>query len=136
VLARVCVAVVAVAVLGWLALMERDTRLEARAAAVIRPGAGAAELARAETDLRAARLLNPDAQPDIDLALLYRARGEGGRASATIDDVVRREPDNLVAWGVLAVLARGHDPGATARALAARERLDPLSARRARQARP
>jgi Tfp pilus assembly protein PilF len=133
-LARVCVAAVAVIVLGWLAVMERDTRLQARASAAVRPGASAAQLASAASDLRAARLLNPDAQPEIDLALVYRARGDIDRAVATIEDVVAREPDNLVAWGVLAVLARGHDPAATARALAARERLDPLNARRARQA--
>jgi hypothetical protein len=135
-LARVCVAAVAVVVLGWLAVMERDTRLEASGSAAVRPGATAAELTRAESDLRSARLLNADTQPDVDRALLYRARGDTDRALATIEDVVRREPDNLIAWGVLSVLARGHDPAATARALAARERLDPLDARRARQARP
>jgi hypothetical protein len=136
VLARVCVVVVAVVVLGWLAVMERDTRLQARASAATRPGASAAQLATAEDDLRAARLLNPDVRPEIDLALLYRARGDIDRAIATIEDVVRREPDNLVAWGVLAVLSGGHDPAAMARALAARERLDPVNARRAREARP
>jgi hypothetical protein len=137
VVARVCVVLVAVVVLGWLAVMERDTHLEARGAAAIRPGASTATLTRAEADLKDSRLLNPDAQPDVDLALLYRARGEIDRASATIEDVVRREPDNLVAWGVLAVLARGRDSAAFARAVKASERLDPLTAaRRARQARP
>jgi hypothetical protein len=134
--ARAAVAVVAALVIAWLAVMERDTRLAASGAAAVRPGATAGELARAEADLRDARLLNPDARPDIDLALLQRARGDVDRALATIEDVVRREPDNLVAWGVLAVLARGHDPEAAARAFAARERLDPLNARRARPARP
>jgi len=135
--ARVCVVLVAVVVLGWLAVMERDTRLEARGAAAIRPGAGTATLARAEADLKDSRLLSPDAQPDVDLALLYRARGQIDRASATIEDVVRREPDNLVAWGVLAVLARGRDSAAFERAVEASERLDPLSAaRRERRERP
>jgi hypothetical protein len=134
VLARVCVAVIAFAVLGWLGIMERDVRLEARGAAAVRPGAPPGRLAAAGTDLRRARMLNPDAQPDIDLALLYRARGEAARASATIEDVVRREPDNRVAWGVLAVLARGRDPEASARALDALRRLDPFNARRARRA--
>jgi hypothetical protein len=136
VIARVCVAVVAVALVAWLAVMERDARLQATGSAGLRPGATTAQLADAASDLRGARLLNPDVRPDIELALLYRARGDADRASAAIHDVVRREPDNLVAWGVVAVLARGHDPAALARAQAARDRLDPLSARRARQARP
>jgi len=136
VLARACVAAIALAVLGWLGIMERNVRLEARGAAAVRPGAAPERLAAAETDLRRARLLNPDAQPDIDLALLYRARGEAVRASAVIEDVVRREPDNRVAWGVLFVLARGRDPEASARALAALRRLDPLNARRAPPAPP
>ena len=133
-LARVCVAVIALAVLAWLGIMERDVRLEARGAAAVRPGAPPERLDAAETDLRRARLLNPDAQPDIDLALLYRARGEAERASATIEDVVRREPDNRVAWGVVAVLARGRDAAASDRAIAALRRLDPFNAPRARRA--
>jgi hypothetical protein len=134
VVARASVAVIALAVLAWLGVMERNVRLEARGAEVVQPGASRDRLDAAEDDLRAARLLNPDAQPDIDLALLYRARGEAERASATIEDVVRREPDNRVAWGVLAVLARGRDAEASARALAALRRLDPFNAPRARRA--
>ena len=67
-LARACVAVIALVVLGWLAIMERDTRLQARYSAAVRPGESTAQMASAERDLRAARLLNPDAQTDIDLA--------------------------------------------------------------------
>ena len=65
----------------------------------------------------------------MDLALVYRVSGDAERATALVEDVVRREPDNLVAWAVLSVLARGHDPAAYARAQAARRRLDPLNAR-------
>jgi hypothetical protein len=132
VLARVVVALTALVVLGWLGIMERDARVEGRGAAAVRPGTAPGRLAAAETDLRRARLLNPDTQPDIDLALLYRARGEPARAVATIEDVVRREPDNRVAWGVFAVLVRGRDREASARALAALRRLDPFNARRSR----
>jgi len=127
--ARIGVALLAVLVLGWLAVMERDRRLAERGAQALRPGSSAAALAQAEADLRGARLLNPDTRPDIDLALLQRARGDVRGASARIAAVVRREPDNLVAWAVVAVLARGNDPEAFARAQAARRRLDPLNAR-------
>jgi hypothetical protein len=127
--ARVAVAVVAVLVLGWLAVMERDLRLQDAGTAALRPGSPPAALVAAADDLRAARLLNPDPAPDVNLALVQRAQGEPRRALATIEDVVAREPDNLQAWAILAVLARGQDDGAVERALAARRRLDPLNAR-------
>ncbi len=126
--ARVGVAAFAVLVLGWLAVMERDLRLQRDGAAALRPGASAAQLAEAESDLERARLLNPDPAPDVSLALLYRARGEEARALAAIEDVVRREPDNLSAWATLAVLGRD-DAAVRARFEAALRRLDPVSAR-------
>lgn len=49
-------------------------------------------------------------------------------AIAQIEDVLRREPDNLAAWGLLYQFAHGFDPAAARRATAARERLDPLNA--------
>jgi tetratricopeptide (TPR) repeat protein len=128
--ARVCVAAVAVALIAWLGVMERDTRLLARGVDAVQPGSGAAELARAESDLRAARLLNADTAPDVNRALLYRARGEEERAAATLEDVLAREPDNLVAWAVLGLLARGRNDATVRRAEAAQRRLDPVNARR------
>jgi predicted Zn-dependent protease len=130
--ARVLVGAVALVALAWLGVMERDLVLQERGAGALRPGSSAADLARAETDLERARLLNPDPAPDVNLALLHRARGEPARALAAIEAVVRREPDNLMAWATLAVLARGEDHAAVARADAARLRLDPLNARRSR----
>jgi tetratricopeptide (TPR) repeat protein len=128
--ARLCVAVVAVVVIAWLGVMERDTRLLARGVEAVKPGSGAAELAAAESDLRAARLLNPDTAPDVNRALLYRARGEEERAERTLEDVLAREPDNLVAWAVLGLLARGRDEATVRRAAAAQRRLDPVNALR------
>jgi hypothetical protein len=125
--ARIAVAVVAAAVLAWLGVMERDARLQARGIDALR---GNRDLAAAESDLRAARTLNPDTTPDINRALVHQARGDVRGAGAIIDDVLRREPDNLLAWGIRYVLARGTDPAAARRALAAQRRLDPLSARR------
>ena len=126
--ARIAVAAVAVLVLAWLALMLRDWRLQEDGAAALRPGSTPARLAQADRDLKASRLLNPDPAPDMNLALLASARGQSGRALAGIEDVVRREPDNLSAWAILAVLARD-DAAARERAFAARRRLDPLNAR-------
>ena len=83
-------------------------------------------LARAETDLRRANLLNPATEPDLNRALVRRARGRNEASVALLEDVLRREPDNLTAWRVLMLLS----PDAAGRALAAQRRLDPVNARR------
>jgi predicted Zn-dependent protease len=123
--ARVAVAVVAVAVLAWLVTMERDLRLRATGLHAAR----SQQLDRAERDLRASRLLDPDTAPDLTLAFVAQARGRNRSAIAQIQDVLRREPDNLGAWALLYRFGQG-DPALAARALAARRRLDPVNARR------
>ena len=127
--ARVALIGVALVVIAWLAVIERDIRLQASAEAGSRHGASPAALARAADDLEAARLLNPDRSPDVARATVQASRGDRPGALRVLDGVLAREPDNLLAWGLLAVYARGTDPAAVERALAARERLDPLRAR-------
>src|SRR5215207_3286231 len=106
--------------------MERDVRLQARGAAALRSDGDPAVLARGEDDLRRANLLNPGTGPDFDRALVLRARGRTEASVALLEDVLRREPDNLTAWRVLRLLS----PDAADRARAAKRRLDPLDARR------
>jgi len=130
VVARVLVLALAVPVVAWLAVLERDTRLQARGTAAAQRLEQPGNAARAERAFRDARLLMPDTAPDVSRAFLYRATDRQDAAVALVEDVLGREPENLTAWGVLATFARGHDAGAVARALAARRRLDPLSARR------
>lgn len=113
--ARVGVAVVAVAALVWLGAMERSERLQA---------------AGGEAALRDARLLNPGTTPDVRRAFLYQGTGRPREAAALLEDVLRREPDNLDAWGLLSAFTRDRDPALARRALAERERLDPLGAAR------
>jgi hypothetical protein len=133
---RVGVALVACVVLGWLGVMERDARLQARgteaAGRLHVPG----NFARAEADFRAARLLNPDTAPDVSRAFLYRQRGRRPEAVSLLENVVRREPDNRAAWGVLLTFARGYDADVEQRALAALERLDPLNTTRRTRSAP
>ena len=126
---RAAVAVVAVLAIGWLAVMARDTTLQDRGVALSGRLSEPGNAARAERAFRAARLLNPDTTPDVGRAFLYLARERRPEAKALLEDVLRREPDNLTAWGVLYNVSRGHDPATARRALAARARLDPLSAR-------
>lgn len=123
--ARVVVAVIALAALVWLGVMERDTRLLARAS----DATSARDYAAADRDLRRADALSADPTADLRRAFLYQATRRGDEARALLDDVVRREPDNLTAWGLLLTFAREADPAAAARARAQVRRLDPLRAR-------
>ena len=124
--ATAALVVVAVIVIAWLAVMERNTRLQSASFAAAKKG----HVARAVSDLRRSRFLNPDTTPDLSRALLYYGQGKRAQASDLLQQVLRSEPRNLPAWGELLVVSRGHDPAQTGRALAAIKRLDPLDAPR------
>lgn len=126
--ARVVVAVVAAVVLAWLAVMERDDRRLQSGVQAAQHALDPGSFRRADADFRAAQLLNPDPWPQISRAVLHDAGRRPG-ARALVEDVLRREPDNLTAWGVLYTVARGEDPAAVRRSLAAFRRLDPITAR-------
>jgi hypothetical protein len=117
---RIAVALVAIAVLAWLALAERSVRLQASGVAAT----ARHDFDRAEADFRAARLLNPDPAPDLGRAFVYAASSRQPQAVALLEDVVRREPDNRSAWGVLEEITWRSDPATARRAQAALRRLD------------
>jgi hypothetical protein len=118
--ARVAVGLVAVVVVAWLGVMERDHRLFTR-------GAGAASFAAADSDLRAAGFLNPDSGPDLVHAVWLQRVGRWREGLVTVEQVLHREPDNLYAWNALASVAQNHDAAAVQRAQAAARRLNPLA---------
>ena len=128
-IARVAVAAVAVAVLAALGLSERNARLQAEGVAAAGQLRIAGNAASAAADLRAARLLNPDTAPDVNRAVVLRAQGKTRTAIALLDDVLRREPDNIRAWALLSQVAPRDDRAVARRVAAARRRLDPLGAR-------
>ena len=128
---RAAVAIAAVAVLAWLAIMYRDARLQAEGVRLAGQVRGRADLERADAGFRAAKLLNPDTTPDLSRALLSYGAGRAGDGIAGVEGVLRREPENVVAWGVLLTMTRDRDRRAAARAAAARRRLDPVGARAA-----
>jgi hypothetical protein len=127
VLARVAVVLVAVAVIGWLAVMERDARLYARGIAAGGSLDDPATISRAEADLEDARLLSPDRTPDVGRALILWTTGRAEEARAVLEEVVRSEPDNLSAWTALGWVNAGADPALERRVAAEMRRLDPLS---------
>ena len=129
-LARLAVAVVALAAIGWLAVMERDARLYERGIAAGGSLDDPRTIARAEDDLEAARLLSPDRTPDIGRSLILWTAGRAPEARALLEDVVRAEPDNLSAWTALSWVDDGRDRALERRVAAEMRRLDPLNAGR------
>jgi predicted Zn-dependent protease len=127
---RALVAAVATLAIAWLAVMERDARLQARGVAAAQPPLAPGALARAESDLRAARFLNPDRAPDVGRAAVLAARGRRVEAVALLRRVVAREPDNLSAWNFLQLLTARSDPATARRAQTELIRLDPITAPR------
>jgi hypothetical protein len=124
-LARFVLALVAVLMLAWLGIMERDTRVQSRGLEAARAG----DVPRALADLRSAGFLNPATSGEQVRAVLYFGQGDRPSATAILRDVVRREPDNLAGWRDLVIVARGADPVLLRRAQAEVRRLDRLDAR-------
>jgi predicted Zn-dependent protease len=126
--ARIGVAIVSALVLAWLGVMERDTRLLADGIEAAGGAGRPADLPRAEATFKSAGLLNPDTRPDVLRAAIQSRRGRQAEAIATLEAVLRSEPDNLGAWSVLSSVGKD-DPAIVRRARAARARLDPVNAR-------
>ncbi len=116
--------------LAWLGLMERDRRLLDGAVALSGRVELPADVARAERQLLASRRLNPDTAPELARSALYLGNGRPDRAATVLRQVVRSEPDNLLAWGRLYQLVRRTDPATAREALVNYRRLDPVGARR------
>jgi hypothetical protein len=127
--ARIAVAVVAACLIGWLVVMERDARLYERGIAAAGALDDPATTARAEADLRDARLLSPDRTPDVWRALVLGNTGRAERARALLEEVVRDEPDNLSAWTAIGWLNAGRNHALERRVAAEMKRLDPLTTR-------
>jgi hypothetical protein len=125
---RVVVALAAVVALGWMVVQYRNEQLRLSALTAASKG----DVATADDDLRHSELLNPDETPEIERALIRAGKGDVSGAVARLRSVVRREPDNLTAWGDLLVLANDvklRDVAAVATVEV--KRLNPLTASRA-----
>jgi hypothetical protein len=130
---RVAVGLVALAALAWLVVMERDQRLLTSGTALTAKAKTPGAAAQAESDLEAARLLNPDPRPDQIRALLLTAQNRPKQSVALALRVARDEPDNLQAWNQVLQVSKGNDPAVAREAFRQLVRLDPVSARLAQR---
>ena len=127
-IARVLVVAFAVLALAWLAVNLRGyDRFEDGQRLALAPDATDASASEAARLLDAARFLNPDTRPLLAEGSLLVARGGAGarRGMAMLEQAVRKEPDNVVAWAVLASAIRRLDPARSRQARARALELSP-----------
>jgi predicted Zn-dependent protease len=132
-LQRILLAVAALAAAGWLAVsLVGEHALEHATAVSKDRKATPAALAQGLRDAERAGDLRPaDTEPDLTRAQLLVGLHRNGEAIRTLEDLTRREPDNVTAWFSLAVLAAvAQDKPLAARAVASVRQLDPLDAPR------
>jgi predicted Zn-dependent protease len=128
VIARILVVGVAVLALAWLGVNLRGyDRFESGQRLALAPNATDASARQAARLLDDARFLNPDTRPLLAEGSLLVARGGPGvrRGRAMLEDAVRKEPDNVVAWAVLASATRRVDPARSQQARARALELSP-----------
>jgi predicted Zn-dependent protease len=120
---------IAVAVLAI--LWVHSARLETQAQSIAeRPPQ---ELSNSDVDrairlFESARAHNPDSRPIERAAGLLIRRGRTRQAIALLRPVVKREPDDLTAWALIAIGARTIDPALAREATARASALNPLAA--------
>jgi len=128
VIGRVVLVAVAVLALAWLGVNLRGfDRFESGQRLALAPNATGASARQAARLLEDARFLNPDTRPMVAQGSLLVARGGSGarEGMALLEKAVRSEPDNVVAWAVLASATRRLDPRRSRQARARALELSP-----------
>jgi hypothetical protein len=130
-LSRVAVAVVALLLIGWFAVLARDSAIGTDATNRLHhhPDMSAARWDDSLDQLRRATFLNPGDDWTVRRAayLILRDRDEALRVA---EDVVRRQPDFLESWVVIYNATREDDPVRAAQAARQIRRLAPATADR------
>jgi hypothetical protein len=123
---RVMVALLAIAAIAWLAVSYRSTVLSDRGERLAeRPGQSPAQMREAEPTLQDARSLNPDTRPLFVEGFLLSTHGRYEHGIELLEEGVRREPDNVVGWGILAQATARRDPARSREARVQIARLSP-----------
>ena len=126
VLLRGLVAVVAVAVAGWLGVQAVGAHGDAEVTRITlsERTPSAQQRARASMLIDRMERLNPDERPEQLRGLVAYRAGDMRRATAIFAAITRREPENLQAWALLSRAAERYDPSLAA---TARERMAELA---------
>jgi predicted Zn-dependent protease len=129
---RGLLAAAAVAVAVFTVLWLHSSRLETQAQAIAeRPpqALSVRDINRAAHLFESARAHNPDSRPtEREAGLLIRS-GRSRKALALLKPVVKREPQDLTAWALIAAGASTIDPALAREAVARARALNPLGAR-------
>ena len=126
--ARIALVALSLAAIGWLATGWRAARFESRASATVGDQSLSVptRVSRAVRLFERSRRFNPDTRPVLlEAGLLLFIDARRPRALHLVRDVLRREPDNLYAWNLLAQGPGGTDPALVARAKARVRELSP-----------
>jgi hypothetical protein len=125
---RAALLLAAVLVIAWLAVLTRDSILNARVGSIaVDPHATPAQLRHGLSMARQARLLNPDRSVPLSWeAEMYVRQHRTGAAIATYQRLVAAEPQFADAWFLIAAKAATLDPRLATRARARLLQLDPL----------
>jgi len=125
-LARVALAMLALLALAYLSIGLRNVVLTDQAQRIAAlPDPSTAQVDDAERLFERARLLDPDTRPLLLEGALLVGAGRQGEGLALVERAVEREPDNVLAWGVLAAVTREADPARSRAAEARRLELSP-----------
>jgi predicted Zn-dependent protease len=126
-LLRALTIVGALAICAWLSLgLVQASAVDDARKRILSPDAlTRSEAGEVGSQLDRASLLNPDQTVNILRAGLALRQGRVEQARQTMLEVVRDEPENLEAWGAIAVAFEQTDPSLASRARAAIRRLAP-----------
>jgi hypothetical protein len=117
-------------VLGWVGVLLRDYERgdEAALRGFFAPDLSQAERRRDLGLLADAQFLDPSSYWDLARANALLISGDRRGAARAAEALVRSEPENFSAWGLLRTATEESDPRRSAQAAATMERLNPLAA--------
>ena len=127
---RSLLALLAVAVIAWVGVLLRDFAIGHDASErAFNPRLSRPQRERNLERVKDAQFLDPSSEWRLSRAGYYLLAGRGDDAERLAEQLVRDEPDNIGAWGVLLEATTKRDPRRAAQALAQLKRLDPLGHR-------
>jgi hypothetical protein len=128
---RVALVLLAVVVIGWIAVLLRDYEIghEAANRSFFAPQLSQPQREKDRRALSDASLLNPSRYWDLAHAGNLFLVGDAPAAAREAEAIVRAEPANTAAWGLLRAATQESDPARSAEAAARLRALNPYGSR-------